>query len=35
MEFIENIKDDEYNNFLKNNESHFMQTIEFGEIRIN
>ena len=33
MEFIENINEKEYNEFLKNNESHFMQTIEFGEIR--
>ena len=35
MEFIDNLTKDEYNKFLKNNESHFMQTIEFGEIRKN
>ena len=33
MEFIENIDTKEYDEFLKNNESHFMQTREFGEIR--
>jgi len=33
MEFIENIDNDEYDKFLQNNESHFMQTREFGEIR--
>ena len=35
MEFVENIKEDEYRKFLKENDSHFMQTIEFGEIRRN
>ena len=33
MEFIENVNEKEYDDFLKNNESHFMQTREFGEIR--
>ncbi len=33
MEFIENVDTKEYDEFLKNNESHFMQTREFGEIR--
>lgn len=33
MEFIENVNEKEYDEFLKNNESHFMQTREFGEIR--
>ena len=33
MKFIENIDEKEYNNFLKNNNSHFMQTIEFGKIK--
>lgn len=33
MEFIENVNELEYDEFLKNNESHFMQTREFGEIR--
>ena len=34
MEFIEEITDQEYNDFLKNcKEAHFMQTKEFGEIR--
>ena len=36
MEFIENIDKDAYNKFLEeNNNAHFMQTIEFGEIRKN
>ena len=35
MEFIENVNENEYRKFLENNESHFMQTIEFGEIRRN
>ena len=33
MEFIENIEKKEYEDFLLNNNSHFMQTYEFGEIR--
>ena len=34
MEFVENITDKEYNEFLKNSpDAHFMQTKEFGEIR--
>ena len=33
MEFIENVSEKEYDEFLLNNESHFMQTREFGEIR--
>ena len=33
MKFIENIDEKEYNNFLKKNNSHFMQTIEFGKIK--
>ncbi len=34
MEFIENISDKEYDEFLKKSpEAHFMQTREFGEIR--
>ncbi len=33
MEFIENVNELEYDEFLLNNESHFMQTREFGEIR--
>ena len=33
MEFVEDINEKEYDEFLKNNESHFMQTREFGEIR--
>lgn len=34
MKFIEEIKEDEYNSFLNNmTDAHFMQTIEFGEIR--
>lgn len=33
MEFIENIEKNEYEDFLLNNNSHFMQTYEFGEIR--
>ena len=34
MEFVENIDKKEYNDFLKKSEyAHFMQTIEFGEIR--
>ena len=36
MEFIENVNKDEYNKFLDDNaNAHFMQTIEFGEIRKN
>ena len=33
MEFIENVSEKEYNEFLKKNKSHFMQTREYGEIR--
>lgn len=32
MEFIENVNNKEYDEFLKKNESHFMQTREFGEV---
>ena len=33
MKFIENVDELEYDEFLKRNQSHFMQTREFGEIR--
>ncbi len=33
MEFIDKLNEKEYKDFLLNNNSHFMQTIEFGEIR--
>ena len=34
MEFIEEVKEEEYNSFLNNMaDAHFMQTIEFGKIR--
>ena len=33
MKFIDELNEKEYKEFLLNNESHFMQTIEFGEIR--